>query len=296
MAVNYLPSKKFLFKVAAIIIGVVVVVLVSILIKNYQTGKDIETAKKIEVKELVQKDSNANGIPDWEENLWGLDPTKNGPENKEYILARRRALSNADPSATDAEVLASGAPVNNNETLSREFFAVLMSLEQSGNLDDASLGAISDSIGEQITATPLPDSYTKDMVTIARGSDSASSVKYYKSLKAIYDKYQNKNMGNELNFLATALRDNDTGALKQMSLVAGVYRSLGSDLMKVEVPIDFVSSNLHLANDYDKMAKTIDDLGKVFDDPIIAMKAIVNYKNYSDALVVDMGQLSDKIK
>lgn len=88
---KYLPSKKF----ASIIISIIVIIalffatkwIISI-IKERKISKDSPTP--MTVGSLIQKDSNKNGIADWEEYLWGLNPEKNGQENKDFIMAKKK--------------------------------------------------------------------------------------------------------------------------------------------------------------------------------------------------------------
>jgi hypothetical protein len=90
---DYLPSKQFIHRVIAIAI-ILAIVLGIYEIARYFGGKSkILPKSKLVVKSLTEQDANNNTIPDWEEKLWGLDPTKNGPENKEFILAKREVRS-----------------------------------------------------------------------------------------------------------------------------------------------------------------------------------------------------------
>ena len=41
--------------------------------KNTSAGNETQD-KTINLADLVQKDSDGDGIPDWEETLWGTDP------------------------------------------------------------------------------------------------------------------------------------------------------------------------------------------------------------------------------
>ncbi|MCX6754124.1 MAG: hypothetical protein NTV03_03670 [Candidatus Nomurabacteria bacterium] len=141
---NYLPSKKFQAIILIIIVFIALFFtvkgIVSLIKSKKLTSKE---PAKITVGEVIQKDSNSNGIPDWEEYLWGLDPNKNGPENKEFIMAKKKTLAenngglSGDPSQT----------ITDNDLLSQEFFATIVSLQQTGSLNDESMSAITNAIG-----------------------------------------------------------------------------------------------------------------------------------------------------
>ena len=216
---------------------------------------------------------------------------QNGPANKEYILAKREALAkdSSIPQYSDPTVS------KDTEALSQEFFAVIMSLEQTGNLDDTALKSVSDAIGKKIVADALPDVYTKDMLVI-KNTDANSIKAYYNSLKVLFDKYKNRNIGDELSFIATALKNNDRGALVQVSAIGDAYRSFGQDLTKIPVPTALLSVHLALANSYDKVATSVTSLSQLLSDPIIGMKGIVNYKQYDDALVTNLQKITDNLR
>lgn len=290
---KYFPSRKFVASVVIIIIAILIIFGVYEITTFFKHRIDQQKLPtKLLVKDLVQKDTNKNGIPDWEESLWGLDPNINGTSNKEFILSKREALAK-DTSVPD--IVDNTAPSKENEVLSQEFFAVVMSLEQTGNLDDASLKSISDAIGKKIDADPIADIYTKNMTTII-GESSIETVKYYTAYINLNNKYRAKNIGDELSFVATALRDNDQGALKLVGKVGEAYKSLGKELIKIPVPSNLLSIHISLANDYEKVAQSINGLTELLSNPIIGMRALINYKKYSDALVNDIGTLSDNFK
>ncbi len=91
---KYLPSRKFLFIVLFIIVLIVLFFFVKGIIsfiKNRITSKQTnETPVTLTVGGIIQKDGNENGIADWEEYLWGLNPNKDGEKNREFIYQRKK--------------------------------------------------------------------------------------------------------------------------------------------------------------------------------------------------------------
>lgn len=287
---KYLPSKQFRARAIAIVILLVIalgVYNITIYFKN-RLSKNGTTAIVIE-PDVIQKDSNGNEIPDWEESLWGLDPHKNGSSNKEFILAKREALAREN-----AEGINLDAPVSENETLAREFFAIIMSLQESGNLDEATMQSVSNTIGEKITATPLPDKYTKAMILTTK-SNPANNKAYGEKLATLMDKYDQKDLGKELTFISVGLTSNDPQAFVEAESVASAYREFSKEVLKIEVPNTLSTTHLALANNYEKVAQSIEGMAQMLVDPIVGMKAIINYKKYTDALVANIDTLSNDL-
>jgi hypothetical protein len=288
---NYLPSRQFIIRI--IIIAVIVAVVWGI----YETTsyfmnrpKKEEVPTKLLVKDVVQKDSNNNGIPDWEEILWGLDPSKDGPSNKEFVTAKQESLSKESNASASSSDKATG-----NELLSQQFFSVIMSLQQTGNLDEASMQSVANAIGQKIVAVPIADVYTKDMLTVKTTTISATD-KYYESLKKLLLKYKDKDIGNELTFIAQGVQRNDPQVLYLAGTIASEYKSFADELIKIPVPEAFWIKDLSMANNYDKVSQSIGGLIQIIADPITGMRALINYKKYSDALTADITYFSDNFK
>ena len=288
---NYLPSKKFTTIILFIIVLVALFFTIKgviSLFKNKNSTKGTPTT--MVVGDLIQKDSNANGIPDWEEYLWGLNPEKDGPENKEFIMSKKQTLAENNPSLFSSDT----DSAKESEVLSKEFFAVVMSLVQSGNLNDESVTQVSDAIGQKIVPEPLPDIYTKEMLTINNKQDS--DIAYFQALDKLNTKYADKDMGSELTILAQGLANNDPKALEIASNIALSYRSFGQELIKIPIPEKIAVGGLSLANDYEKIAQSIESFKEILDNPLVGMKAILNYKKYNEGITSDLDSISSNLE
>ena len=285
---EYLPSRNFLIRLAFILIILAIFFGVYYLVKYIKNKPSSKKPVTVLVKDVVQKDSNRNGIPDWEESLWGLDPLKNGPSNKEFIFEKRKTLAMTNGSMEDPSQLTS------TDDLSREFFSIIMSLQQAGTLNEESINLVSNTIGEKIVTTPIPDAYTKNMLIIKPDSE-ANLTTYYNKFKALTEKYSDKNIGDELTFIAEGIRINDVTAMKTTQGVALAYKQFGKELLDIPVPQSLASTHLSLANNYEKTGQSIDGLTQILEEPLVGMKALLNYKKYSDALVYDINSLSSNL-
>src|SRR3989338_949734 len=147
------PPKKFALIVVAVFGAVLAIFLLSYSIKNRQTAQIPQqqavkdTATKETLNSLVVKDSDEDGIPDWEEPLWGTDPTKkdsddNGIEDKVEIDAKKATLTENGADSSTEEL-------NETQKFARDFLTVFMALKQSGNLSQDILDNFSTSLSEQ---------------------------------------------------------------------------------------------------------------------------------------------------
>ena len=291
---QYLPSKKFITLILAIIVFVILFLSVRAVIiffknKNGTNTTGQQTKLTIGTPESIsQKDSNKNGIPDYEEYLWGLDPYKNGPDNKEFILAKKKTLTQNGviTNPNDSQSL------SNADLLSRQFFATIVSLQQTGELNAESINSVSDAFGSTVTPTPIDDIYTVKMLKVIDDSKTTNE-DYYNELGKLVTKYTNADIGSELTFIVQGISNKDPQALYAAATVAEAYQSFGLDMMKIEVPRSLIPAHLSASNNYEKTGQSILNLTKVLSDPLLGMKALLNYKKYSDALASDLEKISN---
>lgn len=288
---KYLPSKKFISILLVIVVFITLFFTIKgviSLFKNSKSTKGDSESTTMIVGNIIQKDSNFNGIADWEEYLWGLDPNKNGPENKEFISSKKKALlQSVDTLPSD-----DSKTITDNDLLSQQFLATIVSLQLTGDLNEESMNSVSEALGKNIEATSIPDIYTSNMLTI-KGDSTIANTTYYDELGKLVTKYINADIGSELIFIVQGLDNKDPQALYAAVTVAEAYQSFGRELIKIPVPMSISSEHLSAANNYEKTGQTIKDLAKILSDPIVGMKAIINYKKYSDALAINLENISE---
>jgi len=289
---KYLPSKKFITTILSLIliIGLCFGLFFGVkgiisLIKNHKAGGEKKEVG-VTVEEIIQKDSNKNGIADWEEYLWGLDPKKDGQSNKEFILAKKKTLEENGIISTDSE------PLTDSDMLSQEFFATIITLQQTGDLDEETMQSVSEAFGKNIEVTPIADTYTRETLTVVDDSANTKTT-YHNALTKLINKYNDSDIGSELTFIIQGLSNKDPSALYAAKTVASSYISFGNELMAIPVPRTLADAHLSAANNYEKVGETINELTRVLSDPILGMKAIISYKNYSDALASDLEKISN---
>lgn len=286
---KYLPSKQFVIRIITIAIIFAAIFGVVNIVKYFKNKTSPENQKTgLAVKDILTKakDSNDNGIADWEESLWGFNPLTNGKENKVAILLKKSELAKNNP--TNSQDTSS-----NNEQLSKEFFALIMTLNESGNLNDTSIKSVANAFGDQITPTPIADVYTTKDQIIKNTSTSSDVNTFLKSLNTLLAKH--KDLGTELSLISQGVENSDPTAYKLVGSIADSYITFSKELIKIPVPNNISSIILRMANNYEKLGESTLGLSKGSEDPIIAMKSLINYNNYNNSLVEDTNSLSQTI-
>jgi hypothetical protein len=224
------------------------------------------------ISEINGKDSNGNGIADWEETLYGLNPEKDGAKNKAIIDAKKKELG-------QTEILQSSPALNETEKFSREFFATIMALQQAGTLTPEAIAGLATSLSNSIAGSSkdaYKTSYTSANVKTVPASTSATT-KYLTALGVILKKYKDQDIGVEMQSIAIALSNNDPRPLLALPDIATSYTNLTKALIALPVPTSLSGTHLILITSTDIIAKTLPDIKQILANPLLALPALAEY-------------------
>lgn len=290
---NYLPSKNF----TASLLVIVVVFIFAILVKeafqfakSYFQKDSADANPSVTVGEIIQEDTNKNGIPDWEEYLWGLDPAKNGPENKAFILAKKKSLTESG----DIVVANEEKVITDNEMLSRNLLSAILALESSGELNEETIKTISETIGSGVEVEDIPDKYTSQNLKVVETSPSTVRL-YHKIFTDIYSSYANKDLGSEITLISIGLGSSDAQSLRAAKTIASYYLDFAEELSKIEVPSSVATLHTKAINDLVKIGSALDGLTMSLADPILGMKSVVWYNKYSNEFYLVMNEMTEVV-
>lgn len=280
---DYLPSKKFVSRIIIIVLLLAIAGLISKISPEVRTRIDhTRKIKGLSVKDLVQVDSNKNGIADWEESLFGLDPKADGAKNKEIIDAKRKELG------TDT---LEDQNLSENDKLSRELFSIISSLDQTGNLNEGALKNLADALDVKVSSDPIKDIYSKNEVN-SKATNTEIVTSYYNEFGNLAVEYADKEIGQELVYISQGLLNQDKNAMNLAREIADSYESFGKKLMEISpVPSSIVDDHVNLSNSYHKTAMAIDRMTVMLENPLLGMNAVADYKNFSDSIVSSLEKI-----
>jgi hypothetical protein len=300
---DYLPSQTFRKRLLSIVIIVLIITaivfgfkLIAKGIQDYKINKQIKKlpielqaeAKTITLGELQTKDSNNNGIPDWQERIFGLDPLADGNTNKDIILKKQAELKSENPDLSNSIV----DPNNETTKFAQDFITMVMSLEGSNALTEDALNNISNAASNDLSDYTLPDFI------------SAWNLKTVDNSVIFRDKYVNsvlnematlsKNNGNdELAIIASALSQKTDADIILSPLVVN-YQMSAKNLKDVYVPKEFGDEHLAIVNSLAHIATSLENMKYSNTDPARATKGINQYQAYSESLNVAIKNIQAK--
>ena len=300
---KYLPSKKFVYLLISFVIIAFVFFIVFELFsnknsffasKNGTLGVDRLTQAGLTVNQLIQKDSDGDGIADWEEALWGTDPNNKmtfpGITDSAYIAGKKKELNVAQTEQNDANL-------TETDKFAREFFAAYTAMKASGKVDPNDINNFSGALGQNIVNATLIDHYSlKDIKTSTDNSIQAKT-KYYESVKKLFDTYKTKGIGDELGIINEQLTSPaGTENPDKLTPIAEAYQDFASGVVKITVPDSLSAEHLKIANSANNTGISILSMTKITGDPIVGLSGISKYQKYSDDLVSAVTDLEAKIK
>ncbi len=250
-----------------------------------------------------QKDIDGDGLADWEEALWKTkidnsdtdgDGTSDGEEIK---LGRNPAKPGPDDKMENPRAVIEENIFDDNEgltktdILARSFFANFMALQQSGNLNAGAKEQLAQSFLTAIEQEDIIDRYSLSDLKISDNDSAEILKKYGNNFSAIIKKYMSMAEESEFSIISRAMQEENSGELKKLDGAISLYQAGVSDLLALQAPKSVSRYHLALINSADKIAGSLANIQKMFDDPVRGLIGINQYQKAS----VDANEALEKI-
>lgn len=247
------------------------------------------------LKELVYKDEDGDGVPDWEEGLYGLDPTKKEttPGTPDSTAINKLKADQGNTSATDSE---KEENLTETDKFSRELFSSTAALNQSGVMDENTANQISSSLAEKIQNTPTRKIFSISDIKVTNDDSIKAVTKYRDTLISIQKKYPDNGTVNDI-FQKFIIDENnvDAGVLVGLDPIIKQSQSQVDAIVNMTVPQSLASLHLDFLNSGERLLENMMDI-RLFDtDPIVAMGAISKYKENETSAISIFNDLTNTI-
>ncbi len=299
---KYLPSKKFTIIVSGIVVLAVLIFVIFFMSSKGENfsiiGGQNKAALKVEnssIVDLIQKDSDGDGVPDWEEALWGTDPHKkmtfNDMPDATYIENKKKELK--------IEGSINETKLTETEKFAREFFSSYSAMKSSGQIDSNAINNFSNSLGQKIVDPNLTDKYSETDVITYSVDNPVLRQKYYENIKTLFKSYQSAGLGDELDIISIGLASNSSGGpsadstnqYNKLSSIANAYQDFAKKAMGLSVPQSLVGYHLRIVNSANNTGISVSNMQKIVSDPIVGLSGLSQYQKYSDDLVKSVADL-----
>ncbi len=248
------------------------------------------------ISDLVNRDSDKDGVLDWEEGLWGTDPNNkdtNGTGLGDKAEIEKQKAENNIGGGDEVEE----GNLTQTDKFARELFATISTLNQTGTMDQATIDKITSTVTERIqNSVPRKIFSLTDIKTIKDDSVSATN-KYNESLNALYKKYPIN--GNVLTTLAKLSGDEDTNAdtqtLAELDPIIKQTTLFIDGLTKINTPNFLATKHLNFLNTLERILENLNDVKLFESDVIVALSGMSQYEQNSTELENTVTNLANAI-
>ncbi len=250
------------------------------------------------VGELVNKDTDGDGILDWEEPLYGLDPTTKEttpgvPDSS--VIKKLKSESEYNLDGADGSY---PSPENLTETdkFSQELFSTVATLNQTGGLDEMTADKISSSLAEHIKNSVPKKIYTLADLKIINSDSNQTIQNYAEVLDNVFKKYpMDYSINDVLQKFVVDGNNVDTSVLVELDPIITQLKKVISEMIKISVPKSLSSLHLDFLNGLERLSENLSDIKLYDSDAIVALGGVSQYKNNSALLESSVKNLADEI-
>lgn len=240
---------------------------------------------------IATRDSDGDGLPDWQEALYGTDPhtidtQKLGMSDAEAVakgLIVPKAVADI-PTASDSGTASSDEPFADG-TLTSLFAQNLMAAyvsakEAKGGADltEDEMFAVANEAVTQTSKTLTPAPAFKNLSDLKIGEAGPVSMRaYVASVDAIFEKNKSTGGKSDLTYLQEVVSGTDQKAVGHLSSLASTYRAVAAGIALVAVPQEAAAAHLKLVNSTMRLGQIISDFARVNTDPLAAILGLQQY-------------------
>ena len=304
----YLPNKKILF-----LLFFILLIFVGWFYFSDYKNKQAEYVAYKEKSPLVvamdqtsqlDKDSDGDGLKDWEELLWKTDSNKadtdgDGTNDNEEITLNRNPLKAGpnDKISEKEDLVAQEKAVSDSKqntitaAYARKFLTEYMTLkQQKGELTDLDKQNLVQSFMDNIKPLIIADKYTISDIKISSDTSKESIKKYSDELKNFFINKNDVFLNNTAVFeqLLKKLKNKDSDYKPEVDVLgssANLYNIFANRVMAISnIPSSLAKKHIEMANGLNGTAVAIRNMAKAPDDPVTAMMGSALYDKQIERL------------
>lgn len=265
---------------------------------------DAESAHELLVQ-YAGKDSDGDGLFDWQEALYGTDPNNPHSVNQEVNDADAVAKGLVAPKFASATAVAidgsslpgvSAGPTTLTDQFAKDLFGqyfLTRGEEQPSSEEIAAF--VEEGVARLAQDYRAPDTFNLGQVKVA-GSGTEALLAYQAAAEKIILAVDEGKSGNELNSFSEAVTKNDAKALAEVKKYADDYAAAGRALMKISVPREAAAAHLRLANSLMHVSTSLSDMSALTTDPLRSMLGMATYTPHALAGIAAMAEMNTVVK
>lgn len=257
-------------------IAILVVLLffaVSFVLKKKFKSSLAENSELTSLSEARESDIDKDGLLDWEESLWDMDPL-NPDTDGDGILDGQEVFQQREGLKDDVDIYedVDDEDLSNTALLARQLLTIAKTIQSNPELSKQDISDITSEFLGQIDTQFTPP-YDRSDLTV---DYVVSPQEYYNSMKKTLSGLGGGEQP-ELVILERAIEQNSSRYLKRYNPIIKDYESVGGLIKNIPVPMMASDAHLSLMNSSEYLAFSLKNLQQYFDDPVVSMSGIVGF-------------------
>lgn len=268
--------------------------------QTYESGDQTASLQNF-FNETAQKDSDSDGLKDWEETLWKTSADKADTDGdgvsdgEEIALGRNPTIPGPndvlEKQTTATSTLTLSAPGENltvTDEFARKMFAVYIAKKQQGEeiSSDFATSLIDDFISQNGNVTNKKV-YALSELFLGTSNDEASLRQYGNTVGQIITPDTEYTSADTLNAILLILEKGDNTGISILQDSSFMYEKMRAELLALKVPPILVNEHLALLNSVESLYEDVNAMLSVEKDPVQTLFYVRRYTYFSimEALV-----------
>jgi len=288
------PGKRVI-ALAILVVAIISTVLITRGSKE-ASSVGITTQETPERVVVTEKDTDGDGLKDWEEALYGTNPNLTDTDgdgisdSEEKLADEERTLEEQQQLLADITSLADSEDpefksLPYTDQVSRSLLTQYLALKQSGTpITGSALFSLIQNIPEYQAPPLTVPVYTENDIFISQSSDTTALRTYGNNLGSLLVVPDGENPESELLVLLTFIQTREQGVLGDgLADVIQRYTNVLNGMKNISVPKTLSQKHLTLMNALAKVRSDLELFKNLDEDPFLALSAVQNYNKDSTA-------------
>jgi Bacterial TSP3 repeat len=267
---QYLPSKEFkkrVFKIA-ILLCVVVLIRFGVYPAIKKLFEKNVIPANITVQQFVDIDTDGDGLPDWEEQIWSTNPNKtdtdgDGISDFDYVQSKKQGINAQDQ--------------NETTLLSAELMKTLFALMAKGATTEEAFANLGDAASQSIIKPDIKDTYSATSFSVS-GTSTKEVKAYYSSFQNAYKIFTKSTAPDEFEVLAVAISSENPDQLKDLDGAIKKYTAFEKMLASIKVPSDVLQTHIAFTNSVASIGQALVKSQLLYTNSIVGVNGVVELR------------------
>jgi len=255
----------------------------------------------------VSKDTDQDGLPDWQEALYGTDPAvadtdgdgiNDGEAVRRGMLTPNALASELPSDPLGEDDLPGRAPAAGSitERFARMFFTRVMEESNGQPMSAEAQEALTTQLLGEFTNIAARELTSPHTMLSVRTSPSTGTLEYAAAVESILKRNEvSEGNGDPAVLMQARIDKGDESARTKLTALAGAYASITTQLQGTQVPPALANEHLQLLRSFDTLARSTRLVSQYENDPLGVLGALSLYAPSSRDIVAALTSMATVI-